>query len=83
MKTKIGDMMREILSDYHEYIGHGHLNGSMYVKRFGENTLVWPIYRWSICFHLIPFGSYKHVRKEYTVKRSYDDEYWEFSEIPF
>jgi hypothetical protein len=75
--TIFGEMMREILQDYHTHIACGYFEGAMYVKPMLYSTSR------SASFVVKPFGSYKHLRKEYLVFRSYDGLLWEFHEIPF
>lgn len=75
--SEFGDMMREILRDYHNNIGSVYNGGAMYVKPMFHSS------DRSLSFLVKPFGSFKHLRKEYLVFRSYDGALWEFHEIPF
>jgi hypothetical protein len=75
--TELGDMMREIIRDYHKYIEPVNIGGAVYVRAMHyENPR-------SLSFLIKPFGTYKRIRKEYLVFRSYDNVMWEFHEIPF
>lgn len=77
MKSGFGEMMREILRDYHEVVAVPYTEGAMYVKPMHYSNPR------SLSFIVKPFGSHKNLRKEYLVFRSYDDALWEFHEIPF
>lgn len=78
--SELGEMMREILQDYHDYIGtpyNPYFEGPMYVRPMHYNNPR------SLSFVVKPFGSHKNLRKEFLVFRSYDNVMWEFHEIPF
>lgn len=75
--SEFGEMMREILRDYHEVVAVPYTEGAMYVKPATYASAR------SLAFIVKPYGSYCQLRKEYLVFRSYDDALWEFHEIPF
>ncbi len=82
MKIETVDMMLEILSEYHELMRSMPVyDGPMYVTKSPIHN--GPRCRWDSYFFIRPFGSYKQLRKEYIVRRDYDDYYWIFMEIPF
>lgn len=75
MMSVMGDMMREILHDYHAYVQDWGYYGPAYVKPMTYSTAQFP------GFILTPFS--KRLGKQYDVRRSHDDTYWQFMEIPF
>lgn len=75
--SEFGHMMREILRDYHECVATPYTEGAMYVRPMFHSS------DRSLSFLVKPYGSYRHLRKEYLVFRSYDGALWEFHEIPF
>ncbi len=72
---ELGDMMREILREYHECIEQPTWVRGVYVK-----PAMYASYPF-MAFILSPFDM-RHG-KQFMVRRSYDNMWWEFQEIPF
>jgi hypothetical protein len=73
-RTEIGDIMREILRQYHEYIALPY-EGAAYVKPAHYSS--YPNY----AFILTPFE--KRYEKQFMVHREFIYDFWIFTEIPF
>lgn len=74
MRTEAGDMMREILREYHEYVSLPYW-GPAYVKPTLYSA--YPDY----AFIVTPFR--KYVRRQFIVHKQWSTQFWIFEEIPF
>jgi hypothetical protein len=72
-RTEIGDRMREVLRDYHEYVDYGY-GGPVYVKPAMYSS--YPNY----AFVVTPF---KRWGKQFMVQKHPSTQLWIFEEIPF
>jgi hypothetical protein len=73
-RTEIGDIMRDVLREYHEYVSLPHW-GPAYVTHMQYSR--YPTFG----FIITPFDKRRGV--QHIARRSWDDKFWEFSEIPF